>query len=63
MTRLICAVLILLTLAGCATRYGELPDGRQYKEYDIKFNKDKGKFEVPLQSKEEELKIVTKKEE
>ena len=63
MIRLIFPVLILLMCAGCATRFGELPDGRQYKEYEITFNKDKGKFEMPLQSKEEQLAVVTKKEE
>ncbi|MDD5655472.1 MAG: hypothetical protein PHR91_07545 [Candidatus Omnitrophica bacterium] len=51
MIKLIGLVLMALTLAGCASRYGKLPDGREYKEYDVDFNKDKGRFDVPLEAK------------
>jgi len=47
-------LLLILLLGGCATEYGKLQDGREYYEYDIKFDKDKGKFYIPLERKTEE---------
>ncbi len=62
MARILFLLMVSAALTGCATRFGELPDGRQYKDYDVKFNKDKGRFEVLLQTQEEQGSVVTKKE-
>ena len=51
MKRLFLAFLVLFFIGGCATEYGELQDGREYYEYHIKFDREEGKFYIPLEQK------------
>ena len=48
------SILILFLIAGCATRARRLDNGREYLEYDIVFDRDSGRFYVPLKWIEEE---------
>ena len=48
MNPLLLPILILFLLSGCATRSRCLTDGREYMEYDVLLDQDKGEFYVPL---------------
>jgi len=41
-------LLMLFLITGCATRSGKLNDTREYIEYDVLFDRDRGRFYVPL---------------
>ncbi len=54
MKRLICLLVLIMMTGGCATRYGQFADGKEYAEYEILIDRDRGNVYLPLQSKEED---------
>ena len=42
-------LLAIVILAGCATQYGQYPDGTQYSQYDVHFDEEKTRYYIPLE--------------